>query len=74
MPYALIDFGDMSRSWLAAECAIVAASLCTREPERALQNMCEVVSGFHVATPLLDSEIAALPDLLVARGGRSRRL
>jgi len=70
-PCGLIDFGDATRSWLAAECAVLAAAVCGRRPARALQDATEVVRGFHAAMPLLDDEIAALPALIAARGALS---
>ena len=70
-PCGLIDFGDMTRSWLAAECAVLAAAVCGRRPARALQDATEVVRGFHATMPLLSEEIAALPALMAARGALS---
>jgi len=70
-PCGLIDFGDVTRSWLAAECAVLAAAVCGRRPARALQDATEVVRGFHATTPLLGDEIAALPALMAARGALS---
>jgi 4-aminobutyrate aminotransferase-like enzyme/Ser/Thr protein kinase RdoA (MazF antagonist) len=68
LPCALVDFGDVMRSWVAAECAVLATSVCGRDPARALQDAVEVVRGFHSALPLTEPELAALPALMVARG------
>ena len=70
-PCGLIDFGDTTRSWLAAECAVLVAAVCGRRPARALQDAIEVVRGFHATMPLLSEEIAALPALMAARGALS---
>ena len=63
----LLDFGDVTRSWLAAECAVPAAAVAEHQPERSLQAAVEVVRGFHSVVPLLDTEVAALPALIAAR-------
>jgi 4-aminobutyrate aminotransferase-like enzyme len=67
LPCALIDFGDVMRSWLAADCAVLATSVSARNPARALQDAVEVVRGFHSVVPLTEPELAALPALMVAR-------
>jgi 4-aminobutyrate aminotransferase-like enzyme/Ser/Thr protein kinase RdoA (MazF antagonist) len=70
-PHGLIDFGDVTRSWLAAECAVLAAAVARRPSARALQDAVEVVRGFHSAMPLLEDEVAALPALMAARAALS---
>jgi 4-aminobutyrate aminotransferase-like enzyme/Ser/Thr protein kinase RdoA (MazF antagonist) len=67
LPCALIDFGDVMRSWLAADCAVLATSVSGRNPARSLQDAVEVVRGFHSVVPLTEAELAALPALMVAR-------
>jgi 4-aminobutyrate aminotransferase-like enzyme/Ser/Thr protein kinase RdoA (MazF antagonist) len=66
-PCGLVDFGDVTRSWLAAECAVLATAVSVRAPVRALQEAVEVVRGFHAAMPLLEAEVDALPALMAAR-------
>jgi len=67
-PCGLIDFGDMTRSWLAAECAVLAAAMVSRAGgPGALRDAAQVVRGFHAVVPLREDEIAALPALLAAR-------
>jgi 4-aminobutyrate aminotransferase-like enzyme/Ser/Thr protein kinase RdoA (MazF antagonist) len=67
-PCGLIDFGDMTRSWLAAECAVLAAAMASRAlGSAALRDAAQVVRGFHAVLPLREDEIAALPALLTAR-------
>lgn len=70
-PCGLIDFGDVTRSWLAAECAVLATAVAARRPARALRDAVEVVRGFHSAIPLLEAEVAALPALMAARAALS---
>ncbi len=57
----------MTRSWLAAECAVPAVAAVEHQPGSALQGAVEVVRGFHSEMPLLDVEVAALPALIAAR-------
>ena len=67
VPVGLLDFGDCCRSWLAAECAVLAVSLCGRRPARVIQDVTELVRGFHAVLPLTEDELAALPALMAAR-------
>lgn len=71
VPVAIIDFGDLSLSWTAAECAILASSATEHAPERPLQTAREVVRGFHARLPLKEAEVAALPALIAARAAVS---
>jgi 4-aminobutyrate aminotransferase-like enzyme/Ser/Thr protein kinase RdoA (MazF antagonist) len=70
-PCGLIDLGDIARSWLAAECAVLAAAMASRAGARPLHDAAQVVAGFHAALPLREDEIAALPALLAARAALS---
>ncbi|MGI9310037.1 MAG: aminotransferase class III-fold pyridoxal phosphate-dependent enzyme, partial [bacterium] len=62
----LIDFGDMTQSWLAADPAIAAAYAMLGKA-RPLDAACAVIRGYHRHHPLRDDEIAALFALMCAR-------
>ncbi len=61
-----IDFGDMVRTVLVAEVAIVAAHQLYREDD-VLSVMKEIVAGYAKVLPLRDEEIAVLPALVQSR-------
>ena len=67
MPVGVLDFGDTCRSWLAAECAVLAVSLCGKRPSRVVQDVTELIRGFNSSLPLTEEEVAALPALMAAR-------
>ena len=67
MPCGLIDFGDMTRSYLVAEAAVAAASLTWHDPDDALAVIVDVVSGFHARLPLTEPELAAVFPLVLGR-------
>ena len=71
VPRRIIDFGDCVDTWRAAECAVLAASVCAHEPERALLAACAVVAGFHAVVPLEPEELAAMHALIAARAAIS---
>jgi len=71
VPRRIIDFGDCVDTWRAAECAVLAASVCAHEPERALPAACAVVAGFHAVNPLEPEELAAMHALIAARAAIS---
>ncbi len=62
----MIDFGDMTRTYLVAEIAIAAAHLLYRQ-EDVLTAMAEVVDGYARILPLREEEVAVLPALIQAR-------
>ncbi|HEU0194858.1 MAG TPA: phosphotransferase, partial [Gaiellales bacterium] len=66
-PVALIDFGDVSRSWLVGELAITCASLLHHAPDDPLAWL-PAVAAFHEVMPLQRAELAALWPLVVLRG------
>jgi len=66
-PDALIDFGDLLRTWLAADAAVAAGSLIGHEPDDALGVVANVLRGYHSVYPLTDEEVAALWPLVIAR-------
>jgi 4-aminobutyrate aminotransferase-like enzyme/Ser/Thr protein kinase RdoA (MazF antagonist) len=67
MPAGLIDFGDMTRSYLAAEAAVAAAALLWHDPDDALGVLVGVVRAFHARLPLEEQELAAMFPLVLAR-------
>ena len=67
VPVGVLDFGDTCRSWMAAECAVLAVSLCGKRPSRVVQDVTELIRGFNSSLPLTEEEVAALPALMAAR-------
>lgn len=63
----LIDFGDLSRTWLVSELAVAIVSLVPHEPEHPLQVAIAALQGFDAVLPLTDEELAALWPLVLAR-------
>jgi len=70
-PCGVIDFGDVSQSWTAAECAVLACGVAEHAPAAPLQAAVEIVRGFHAVMPLEEVEVAALPALIAARAALS---
>src|SRR5262249_33428482 len=66
-PSGLIDFGDMLRSYLAAETAVAAGALTWHDPDDGLAVLVDVVSGFHERMPLTEAELAAVFPLGLGR-------
>ena len=67
MPAGLIDFGDLSRTWLAAELAVTVAADTFHDLARPLQLAREVGRGFLPLLPLNDAELEAVWPMVVAR-------
>jgi 4-aminobutyrate aminotransferase-like enzyme/Ser/Thr protein kinase RdoA (MazF antagonist) len=67
MPLGLIDFGDLSRTWLAAELAVVIAADLIHDLARPLQVGREIARGFLPLLPLTEPELAAIWPMVVAR-------
>lgn len=70
-PDALIDFGDLLRTWLAADVAVAGLSLIGHDPDDALGVIANVLRGYHSVLPLTEDEVAALWPLVVARSASS---
>lgn len=66
LPYAVIDFGDMTKSWLVAELATTCASLL-HHGEKDPFSILPAVKAFHAVCPLNREELTALWPLIVAR-------
>ena len=67
MPAGLIDFGDLSRTWLAAELAVTIAADVPYDPGRPLQTARAVAQGFLPLLPLTDGELSATWPMVLAR-------
>ena len=67
MPVGLIDFGDLSRSWLAAELAVTIAADTFHDLDRPLQLGVEIARAFLPRLPLGEAELAAIWPMVVAR-------
>lgn len=63
----VIDFGDVSDGWLAAELAATVTSALHHVPDDSLAVL-DVVEAFHAEAPLDDADLAALWSLVVLRG------
>jgi 4-aminobutyrate aminotransferase-like enzyme len=67
MPVGLIDFGDLSRTWLAAELAVTVAADLFHDLDHPLQVAREIAEGFLPLLPLEPAELAVLWPMVVAR-------
>lgn len=67
VPTGLIDFGDLSRTWLAAEPAVTMAADAFHALGAPLQAAREIARGFLALVPLTEPELAALWPIVVAR-------
>jgi 4-aminobutyrate aminotransferase-like enzyme/Ser/Thr protein kinase RdoA (MazF antagonist) len=69
-PGALIDFGDVVRTYLSAELATALADVAggSEDPLRALA---ELTAGFYAESPLTESELAAVFPLTLGRAAAS---
>ncbi len=71
MPHGLIDFGDMSRSYLAAEVAVLATAAVSHDPRDALAAVVDCTGAFHGRLPLTEHELAAMWPLVLGRASLS---
>ncbi|MBO6575477.1 MAG: aminotransferase class III-fold pyridoxal phosphate-dependent enzyme [Rhodothermales bacterium] len=62
----LIDFGDMVRTWRAAELGVASAYL-TMDFADPIAGMAALAAGYHRAYPLQERELEAVPYLTAAR-------
>ena len=67
VPIGLIDFGDLSRTWLAAELAVTLAADAYHALDAPLQAAREVARGFLPLRPLTEPELAGVWPMVVAR-------
>ncbi|MEO8106950.1 MAG: aminotransferase [Actinomycetes bacterium] len=70
-PDGVIDFGDILRTWIAADVAVAGGSLIGHDPDDALGVIVNVLRGYHSALPLNEAEVAALWPLVIARSASS---
>ncbi len=62
----LIDFGDMTHSWIVGEVAI-ACAYAMFDKSRPLAAAVQIVCGYHSVFPLEEREVAVLFDLICMR-------
>jgi 4-aminobutyrate aminotransferase-like enzyme/Ser/Thr protein kinase RdoA (MazF antagonist) len=67
MPAGLIDFGDLSRTWVASDLAVTIAADSFHALEHPLQLARDVARGFIEVLPLTEAELAAVWPMVVAR-------
>ncbi|MEO5965951.1 MAG: aminotransferase [Candidatus Limnocylindrales bacterium] len=67
MPIGVIDFGDVSRTWIAGDLAVVIAADVIHDLGRPLQVAREIARGYGSAFALTEAELAATWPLVVAR-------
>ncbi len=67
MPAGLLDFGDLSRTWLASDLAVTIAADAFHALDTPLQLARDVARGFLGVLPLADAELAAVWPMVVAR-------
>jgi 4-aminobutyrate aminotransferase-like enzyme/Ser/Thr protein kinase RdoA (MazF antagonist) len=66
-PDGVIDFGDLTRSWLVADLAVTCASVLRHLPDDPFAVLPAIVA-FDEVVPLDDADLAALWPLIVLRG------
>jgi Ser/Thr protein kinase RdoA (MazF antagonist) len=71
MPHGLIDFGDMTRSYLVGEAAVLATAAISHDRDQALEVLVDIAAAFHAGLPLSEAELAALFPLVLGRAALS---
>ena len=66
-PIGVIDFGDLTHSWRAAEAAITICALLVKDPRRPLRVAEDTLAGFLSAHPLTALEIDAIWPMVATR-------
>jgi 4-aminobutyrate aminotransferase-like enzyme/Ser/Thr protein kinase RdoA (MazF antagonist) len=66
-PTGLIDFGDITRSWVVSELAVTCAAILHQVGGDPL-GWLPAVAGFHAVMPLDEADVAGLWPLVVLRG------
>ena len=66
-PSGIIDFGDMTRSWLVGDIAMTAASLLRHHIDHPFATM-ETIAAYHREVPLTEADVIALWPLITLRG------
>jgi 4-aminobutyrate aminotransferase-like enzyme/Ser/Thr protein kinase RdoA (MazF antagonist) len=67
VPSGIIDFGDLSRTWLVSDLAVTIAADTMFDTAHPLRIATELTRGSTQVLPLTDAELAALWPLVVAR-------
>jgi 4-aminobutyrate aminotransferase-like enzyme/Ser/Thr protein kinase RdoA (MazF antagonist) len=67
LPDAVIDFGDVCRSWRVGEIAVTVSSLLHHDGATPASTV-PAIQAFHALRPLDENEVAALWALVVLRG------
>jgi hypothetical protein len=65
--HGIIDFGDISPTWLVGDLAIAITPLLIHQDRDVLDYVMSIVQGFHRVTALTDEELRALWPLIVMR-------
>ena len=71
VPHGLIDFGDMTRSYLVGEVAVLATAAISHDRGQALEVLVDIAAAFHARLPLSEAELAALFPLVLGRAALS---
>ena len=67
VPSGIIDFGDLSRTWLVGDLAVTIAADTMFDTTHPLRIATEITRGYADTLPLTAAELAALWPLVVAR-------
>jgi len=66
-PEGIIDFGDLTRSWLVGDIAMTAACILRHQVDHPFAAL-EAIRAYHDVVPLTEAEVSALWPLVVLRG------
>ncbi len=67
VPAGIIDFGDLTRTWRAAEAAVTVCALLVKDLRAPLRMAGDVLAGFLTAQPLTADEVEAIWPMVAAR-------
>ena len=67
VPAGIIDFGDLMRTWRAAEAAVTICALLVKDRRHPLRIAEDVLGGFLAEQPLTPVEVAAVWPMVAAR-------
>jgi Ser/Thr protein kinase RdoA (MazF antagonist) len=69
-PYVsgIIDFGDVTTTWLVGDLAVAITPLLIHNDRPSLDYVMSIIQGYVSITPLTESEVRALWPLIVMRG------